>query len=77
MADCVSFTSEVIVPVVAGTCYKIRVGGWNPGDEGTRTLTVTCEAGDGDSNCCVPHPLPECDDLAGHQIVLQNRPSLR
>ena len=76
MADCVSFTSEVIVPVVAGNCYKIRVGGWNPGDEGTRTLTVTREAGDGDSNCCVPHPFPECDDLACHQIVLQNRPSL-
>ncbi len=43
MADCVSFTSEVIVPVVAGNCYKIRVGGWNPGNEGTGTLTITCK----------------------------------
>jgi hypothetical protein len=34
MADRAGFTSTVIVPVVAGNCCKIRVGGWNPGDEG-------------------------------------------
>ena len=27
MADCAGSTSAVIVPVVAGNCYKIRVGG--------------------------------------------------
>ena len=41
MADCAGSASAVIVPVVAGNCSKIRVGGWNPGDEGTVTLTVT------------------------------------
>ncbi len=40
---CAGFTSEVSVDVVAGNCYKIRVGGWNPGDEGNGTLTITCE----------------------------------
>ena len=42
MTDCAGFTSRVIVPVVAGNCYTIRVGGWNTGDEGTGTLTVAC-----------------------------------
>ena len=36
------FTSEVTVPVNSGNCYKIRVGGWNEGNQGTGTLTVTC-----------------------------------
>ncbi len=36
------FTSEVTVPVTNGNCYKIRVGGWMEGDQGTGTLTVSC-----------------------------------
>ncbi len=43
--DCLGFTSEVVVSVVAGQCYTIRVGGWNPNDEGTGTLTLTCSPG--------------------------------
>ena len=74
MADCAGSASAVIVPVVAGNCSKIRVGGWNPGDEGTVTLTVTCEGGDGDSNCCVPHPFPACGDLACQLIVCKLAP---
>ncbi len=77
MADCVSFTSEVIVPVVAGNCYKIRVGGWNPGDEGTRTLAVTCEAGDGGSDCCVPRLFPGRNYLACQQIACKIAPHCR
>ncbi len=40
---CAGFTSEVTIDVQCGQCYKIRVGGWNPGDEGTGTLTITCD----------------------------------
>ena len=39
---CKGFTSEVTVPVDNGNCYKIRIGGWNEGAEGTGTLTLTC-----------------------------------
>ncbi|MCA9290507.1 MAG: hypothetical protein KDA25_05230, partial [Phycisphaerales bacterium] len=41
---CAGFTSEVTIPVSCGQCYKIRVGGWNPGDAGAGTLTLV-EAG--------------------------------
>ncbi|MCA9289581.1 MAG: hypothetical protein KDA25_00540 [Phycisphaerales bacterium] len=41
--DCAGFTSMVTVPVVCGQCYKIRVGGWNQGDQGTGVLTLTCD----------------------------------
>ena len=59
----------MIVPVVTGSWYKIRVGGWNPGDEGIGTLTVTCESGDGGTNCFVPHPFPECGDSVCQKFV--------
>ena len=36
-----SFQSTVQVPVVAGQCYKIRVGGFNPGDQGAGNLNVS------------------------------------
>jgi len=39
---CAGFSSRVIVPVSQGNCYKIRVGGWNPGDQGSGTLSVSC-----------------------------------
>ena len=39
---CANFSSIVIVPVVLGQCYFIRVGGWNAGNEGTGTLNVSC-----------------------------------
>ncbi len=39
---CAGFTSQVVVPVLAGNCYKIRVGGFNPGDQGTGNLQVVC-----------------------------------
>ncbi len=51
------------IPVVGGNCYLIRVGGWNSGDQGAGTMTITnsavpCSAcGDG-----VVNPGEECDD---------------
>ena len=49
-AGCAGFTSEVEVPVVAGNCYKIRVGGFqSEADQGSGNLTVSCPfiCGDG------------------------------
>lgn len=54
-AGCPGFTSLVEVPVVAGNCYKIRVGGWLNGDMGTGTLNIECFV-----------PPPPCDaDCSG------------
>ncbi|MCH8880776.1 MAG: hypothetical protein IID34_12960 [Planctomycetes bacterium] len=36
------WASTVTVPVVAGNCYKVRVGGWGDADEGTGVLNITC-----------------------------------
>ncbi len=37
-----AFPSRVQVPVVAGQCYKIRVGGFQAGSAGLGTLSVSC-----------------------------------
>ncbi len=37
--------STVVVPVVSGNCYKIRIGGWSAGNSGTGTVRVTCGGG--------------------------------
>jgi hypothetical protein len=44
-SGCGGFTSQVTVDVTEGNCYLIRVGGWNEGDFGTGTLTVTGPGG--------------------------------
>jgi hypothetical protein len=38
---CPDFSSELTIDVTCGNCYKIRVGGWNDGDAGTGTVTLT------------------------------------
>ena len=38
---CAGFTSEVRGLVIAGNCYLIRVGGWQSGDQGSGTITVS------------------------------------
>lgn len=43
--NCAGFTSSVVVPVTAGNCYKIRVGGFGSGSTGTGALAVTCDDG--------------------------------
>ena len=35
-----TFEATVTAPVVAGNCYKIRVGGFGPADSGIATLSV-------------------------------------
>jgi hypothetical protein len=41
---CAGFTSEVTVPVFAGNCYKIRVGGFNADtDQGSGTISIDCQ----------------------------------
>ncbi|MCA9292171.1 MAG: hypothetical protein KDA25_13645 [Phycisphaerales bacterium] len=54
---CAGFSSEVEVLVTAGNCYKIRVGGWNDGDQGAGTLTLSL--GDPPSSCL------DCTDTEG------------
>ncbi|MHC5028372.1 MAG: hypothetical protein ACYTGR_16600 [Planctomycetota bacterium] len=44
------FHSTVVIPIVAGTVYTIRVGGWNLGDQGTGELYVECSPTTG--ACC-------------------------
>ncbi len=41
---CPGFTSTLSVPVVQGTCYRIRIGGFSENVEGNGTFTVTCAA---------------------------------
>ncbi len=54
---CEGFTTELTVPVTTGSFYTIRVGGWMDGDQGTGTLTLTCDfCGDG-----VIGPNEQCD----------------
>ncbi len=43
------------IPVVAGSCYKIRVGGWDAGSLGTGTINISCSG----TAQCVP---PDCSD---------------
>ncbi|HPF41757.1 MAG TPA: PQQ-dependent sugar dehydrogenase [Phycisphaerae bacterium] len=58
-----SYRSTLTVPVIAGNCYLIRVGGWNSGSAGVGTMTIsnsgapcnTC----GDGNL---EPGEQCDD---------------
>ena len=50
---CAGFTSEVTVTVIAGNCYKIRVGGFQDGDEGTGLLNIVKDIATG--NCCLPN----------------------
>ena len=68
--DFCGLQSEVVVNVVQGQCYKIRVGGF-AGDQGSGTITITkgkdCVAGNpacgpGAGDCCVPDATPGCDD---------------
>ncbi|MEE9297113.1 MAG: proprotein convertase P-domain-containing protein, partial [Phycisphaerae bacterium] len=51
---CAGFSSEVTVPVLGGNCYTIRVGGFQEGDQGTGTVTLSgppCEVPVG--ACCL------------------------
>ncbi len=50
---CAGFTSEVEVSVLQDNCYMVRLGGWNSGDQGTGTVTLTClEEGEVIGACC-------------------------
>jgi len=41
-SGCANYSSIVTVTAIMGQCYLIRVGGWQPGHEGTGTLEITC-----------------------------------
>ncbi len=49
---CAGFSSNLVVDVVAGNCYLIRVGGWNTGNEGSGDISITC-APDLIGACCL------------------------
>lgn len=36
-----TYRSQLTVPVIAGNCYLIRVGGWSSGDAGIGTMTIS------------------------------------
>ena len=42
---CGGFTSELTVPVTAGNCYLVRVGGWMDGDQGDGTVDLSTKCG--------------------------------
>jgi len=53
---CSGFSSELVVPVVAGNCYLIRVGVWQPGTSaGSGTLLVQCGPPAAIGACCLPN----------------------
>jgi hypothetical protein len=60
-AGCANFTSLVTWAVTSGTEYRIRVAGYN-GSSGDYTLTLSCEGGGGDSNCCIANGGIGCDN---------------
>ncbi len=60
-------SSRMFVLVSAGTCYKIRLGGFLDSDEGPGTLTVDCL--EELSNCCSPHDEAGCDDQACEDFI--------
>ncbi len=64
-------TSRMTSVASAGTCYKIRLGGYDDSDYGVGTLTVTCIGGEL-SNCCVGNPEPGCDDPACEDFICNN-----
>ncbi len=76
--NCAGFTSELTVDVVAGTCYKIRVGGWNPGDQGTGVLFLTLidapACGPGAGPCDQANGTPGCDDVKCCEIICAEDP---
>lgn len=41
-AGCAGNTSQLTLPVTQGQCYKVRVGGWRTGNQGTGTLSISC-----------------------------------
>ncbi|MFT5051723.1 MAG: hypothetical protein ACI8QZ_003143, partial [Chlamydiales bacterium] len=58
-SGCDGFTSELVVPVVSGNGYLIRVGGFSDGDQGSGTICI---------DCSVPPDPPsndDCDDAEG------------
>jgi glucose/arabinose dehydrogenase len=63
---CSGFSSEMEVAVVGGQCYKVRIGGYQSGDQGIGTLTIACDGvpvpvcGDGNID-----PGEECDPPNG------------
>ncbi|MCH8963783.1 MAG: hypothetical protein IIB58_02390 [Planctomycetes bacterium] len=61
-------SSRMVTLASAGTCYKIRLGGFGDSHEGPGTLTVTCLEGQ-DSNCCLGNPEPGCDDPACEAFI--------
>ena len=62
------FSSRMVAPVSAGTCYKLRLGGFDESEEGPGTLTVTCLE-EPISNCCTPHGEPGCEDQACEDFI--------
>ncbi|MCH8913334.1 MAG: hypothetical protein IIA33_07170, partial [Planctomycetes bacterium] len=51
---CAGFTSELAVPVTAGNCYTIRVGGFGDGDTGSGNLCLACGAPGSNSRTSSP-----------------------
>lgn len=49
---CAGFSSLLATEVTANTCYLIRVGGWNAGDQGSGTISITCTP-DLTGACCL------------------------
>ena len=64
-----TFASTVKIPVVAGNCYKIQVGGFN-GTQGAGILTITKQAAGGacclkDGTCVAAAAEADCDAQGG------------
>ncbi|MHC5027649.1 MAG: dockerin type I domain-containing protein, partial [Planctomycetota bacterium] len=64
--DSPGFQSTIVFPVVGGEVYTIRVGGWNPGDEGSGELLVACAPAIG--ACCFGDGT--CEVLTGNACTL-------
>ncbi len=80
--DCRDLESRIVVPVVQGQSYLIRVGGYD-GDRGRGTLSIRCTAdgsnadvcGPGSGDCDLPHRTPGCADVEGCEQQCDEDPS--
>ncbi len=63
------FHSTVVVPVVAGNCYKIRLGGFSGGSAGSGTLNIFKKAPSGPSLDIKPGSCPNSYNRGSHGVL--------
>jgi len=80
--DCRDLESRIIVPVVQGQTYLVRVGGYDD-ETGTGVLSIRCTVDGSNDDVCKPggnecglsHRTPGCTDVETCESMCDNDPS--